>query len=90
MGVEGGGCKEISRSLGCGSVFRGGKLATKSRGCSGEEHLILDDVVADVSSQLDDQAELGIQVTQQNEVPEVGPTNSGCLVSDTSSHGCLC
>lgn len=39
--------------------------------------MILDDVVADVSSQLDDQAELGIQVTRQNEVPEVGPTNRG-------------
>ena len=34
-------------------------------------------MVADVSSQLDDQAELGIQVTRQNEVPEVGPTNRG-------------
>ena len=39
--------------------------------------MILDDVVADVSSQLDDQAELGIQVTLQNEIPEVGPTNKG-------------
>ena len=39
--------------------------------------MILDDVVADVSSQLDAQAELGIQVTRQNEVPEVGPTNAG-------------
>ena len=39
--------------------------------------MILDDVVTDVSSQLDDQAELGIQVTRQNEVPEVGPTNAG-------------
>ena len=29
-------CNRISRSLGCGSVFRGVKLATKSRGCSGE------------------------------------------------------
>ena len=34
-------------------------------------------MVTDVSSQLDDQSELGIQVTRQNEVPEVGPTNKG-------------
>ena len=34
-------------------------------------------MVTDVSSQLDDQAELGIQVTRRNEVPEVGPTNAG-------------
>ena len=39
--------------------------------------MILDDVVATVSSQLDAQAELGIQVTRLNEVPEVGPTNAG-------------
>ena len=49
----------------------------RASGCSGEVQLILDDVVADVSSQLDAQAELGIQVTRQNEVPEVGPTNAG-------------
>ncbi len=32
---------------------------------------------AAVSSQLKQQAELGIQITRQNEVPEVGPTNKG-------------
>ena len=55
----------------------GGFGLRRFSGCSGEVQLILDDVVADVSSQLDAQAELGIQVTRQNEVPEVGPTNAG-------------
>ena len=40
-------------------------------------HLILDDVVADVSRQLGDQAELGIQVTRQSQIPERGPSNRG-------------
>ena len=39
--------------------------------------LILNDVVADVSSQLDDQAALGVQVARINEVPHTGPTNRG-------------
>ena len=39
--------------------------------------MILDDVMADVSSQLDQQAELSVQITACNEVPEVGPTNRG-------------
>ena len=39
--------------------------------------MILDDVMADVSSQLDQQAELSVQITARNEVPEVGPTNRG-------------
>ena len=39
--------------------------------------MILDDVTADVSSQLDTQSELGVQITRQNEVPETGPTNRG-------------
>ena len=39
--------------------------------------MILDDVMAAVSSQLDQQAELGIQITVRNEVPEVGPANRG-------------
>ena len=37
----------------------------------------LKDVEAAVSSQLDDQAYLGIQITRKNEVPEEGPTNKG-------------
>ena len=37
----------------------------------------LDEVEADVSAQLDDQAELGIQITRLNDVPETGPTNRG-------------
>ena len=39
--------------------------------------MILDEVIAAVSSQLDDQAELGIQITHHNEVPEKGPANKG-------------
>ena len=39
--------------------------------------LKLDDVKADVSSQLDDQSNLGVQVTRMNDVPEIGPTNKG-------------
>ena len=42
--------------------------------------MILDDVVASVSSQLDDQAELGVQVTVQNDVPDTGPTNKGLWI----------
>ena len=64
-------CNRISRSLGCGSVFVVVSWLRRAE-LFWREHLILDDVVADVSSQLDDQAELGIQVTRQNEVPEVG------------------
>ena len=37
----------------------------------------LDDVTTDVSAQLDDQAELGVQITRLNDVPETGPTNKG-------------
>ena len=39
--------------------------------------MILDDVTTDVSSQLDAQYELGVQITRQNEVPETGPANKG-------------
>ena len=39
--------------------------------------MILDEVVAEVKSQLDQQAELGIQVRQEGDVPETGPTNGG-------------
>ena len=39
--------------------------------------LLLDEVVADVSSQLDAQAQLGVQIRRVDEVPEVGPTNGG-------------
>ena len=39
--------------------------------------LILNVANADVSSQLDTQASLGVQITRQNEVPETGPTNRG-------------
>ena len=38
---------------------------------------MLDEVVADVSSQLDAQAQLGVQIRREDEVPEVGPTNGG-------------
>ena len=44
---------------------------------SGGGTLILDEVIADVSSQLDAQEELGIQITRRNEVPDTGPTNKG-------------
>lgn len=37
----------------------------------------LREVESAVSSQLDDQAELGIQITRVNEVPQEGPTNKG-------------
>ena len=37
----------------------------------------LDDVVAAVSSQLDDQSDLGVQITRRSDIPEVGPTNKG-------------
>ena len=39
--------------------------------------MILDDVEADVSSQLDEQSRLGVQITRQNDVPDTGPTNRG-------------
>lgn len=39
--------------------------------------MILNDVTAEVSSQLDAQADLGVQITVQHEVPGVGPTNRG-------------
>ena len=39
--------------------------------------MILDQITAEVSSQLDDQAKLGVQVREQNEVPETGPSNGG-------------
>ena len=38
---------------------------------------MLDEVVADVSSQLDAQAQLGVQIRRVDEVPELGPTNGG-------------
>ncbi len=38
---------------------------------------MLDEVVADVSSQLDALAQLGVQIRREDEVPEVGPTNGG-------------
>lgn len=44
---------------------------------AGDRNLKLDDVTADVSAQLDDQAELGVQITQRNDVPGTGPTNKG-------------
>ena len=39
--------------------------------------LLFDGVNAEVSSQLNTQAGLGVQITRQNEVPEAGPTNRG-------------
>ena len=41
------------------------------------ELLLLDAVNSEVSSQLNTQASLGVQITRQNEVPETGPTNRG-------------
>ena len=39
--------------------------------------MLLDEVLADLTSQLDDQDELGVQITALNEVPEEGPVNKG-------------
>ena len=39
--------------------------------------MLLDDVLADLTLQLDAQAELGVQITVLNEVPEEGPVNKG-------------
>ncbi len=39
--------------------------------------MLLDEVLADLTSQLDAQAELGVQITALNEVPEEGPVNRG-------------
>ena len=39
--------------------------------------MLLDDVLADLTSHLDAQAELGVQITVLNEVPEEGPVNKG-------------
>ena len=37
----------------------------------------LDEVVADVAAQLDEQARLGVSIVDEKEVPEVGPANGG-------------
>ena len=37
----------------------------------------LDEVVADVAAQLDDQAGIGVSIVDEKEVPEVGPANGG-------------
>lgn len=39
--------------------------------------MLLDEVLADLTSQLDAQAEVGVQITALNEVPEKGPVNKG-------------
>ena len=39
--------------------------------------LILDEVTASVSAQLDDQASLGVQISSHEQVPETGPANRG-------------
>ena len=39
--------------------------------------LLLDKITADVSSQLDAQARLGVKITRQKEVPRTGPANRG-------------
>ena len=39
--------------------------------------MLLDDVEEDVSSQLAEQSDLGIQITRRNDVPETGPANKG-------------
>ena len=43
----------------------------------GVELLKLDDVVADVAAQLDDQAGLGVSIVNEKDIPEVGPANGG-------------
>ena len=45
--------------------------------CTDGEPLILDNVVADVSSQLADQSRLGVKITQASDVPGVGPAHRG-------------
>ena len=39
--------------------------------------MLLDEIVADVSSKLDSEANLGVQIRREDDVPEVGPTNGG-------------
>ena len=39
--------------------------------------LILDEVTASVAAQLNDQAQLGVQISARDEVPETGPANRG-------------
>ena len=39
--------------------------------------MILDEVVADVKAQLDQQAELGVQTSQESDVPGIGPAYKG-------------
>ena len=39
--------------------------------------MILNEIVADVSSQLDQQAGLGVQIRREHDVPETGPANRG-------------
>ncbi len=39
--------------------------------------MILDEVESDLSSQLNDQSRLGIQITRRNDVPDTGPSNKG-------------
>ncbi len=45
--------------------------------CSEGVPLILDSVVANVSSQLAQQSRLGVSITQTSEIPEVGPAHRG-------------
>ena len=45
--------------------------------CSKGKPLILDSVVADVSSQLTDQSRLGVEIAQASDVPEEGPSHRG-------------
>ena len=43
----------------------------------GGRTLKLDDVEAEVASQLETQSDLGVQITRYNDVPETGPVNKG-------------
>ena len=47
--------------------------ADSSRGCI----LILDEIVAEVASQLDQQAGMGVRIAQQDDVPDTGPARGG-------------
>ena len=57
----------------CRDILSGRVSSVWKRG----ELLKLDELVADISAQLDDQAELGVDIVDEKEIPEVGPTNGG-------------
>ena len=54
-----------------------GRTAHVRRFLHGGSIVLLNDVTDDVSNQLQQQSELGVQITVKNDVPEIGPTNKG-------------